>query len=197
MTAPTTPTAVAPTQSSLTPGSAAVAALGCGALAARPALVAATAHPFELLVLLFGVLLVVGLALPIPRVAPHLHDATRRAPLAVLMGIVAFGSGRVLVNGHAPAHATTAVILANLLAAVAEEVWFRRLCYGLLAPAGPVVAVAGSTVLFALVHVSIYGFWILPLDLAAGAVLGWQRAVTGSCVSPAITHMVANLLVLL
>jgi membrane protease YdiL (CAAX protease family) len=92
---------------------------------------------------------------------------------------------------------TVTVVLANLLAAVAEEVWFRRLCYGLLAPAGPVVAVAGSSVLFALVHVSIYGFWILPLDLAAGAVLGWQRAVTGSCVSPAVTHMVANLLVLL
>ena len=82
------------------------------------------------------------------------------------------------------------------MAAVAEEVWFRRLCFGLLAPAGPVVAVIGSSVLFALVHVSIYGLWILPLDLAAGAVLGWQRAVTGSWTTSAVTHMVANLLVL-
>ena len=118
-------------------------------------------------------------------------------PLALVTGLLAFGSGRLLVSGHTPAHATTAIVLANLLAAVAEEAWFRRLCFGLLAPAGPVVAVAGSSVLFALVHVSIYGFWILPLDLAAGAVLGWQRAVTGSWVTPAVTHMVANLLVLL
>ena len=89
------------------------------------------------------------------------------------------------------------VLLANTLAAVAEEVWFRRLCYGLLAPAGPVVAIAGSTLLFAAVHVSTYGFWILPLDLAAGALFGWQREVTGSWAASAATHAIANLLVVL
>ena len=85
------------------------------------------------------------------------------------------------------------VVLANALAAVAEEAWFRRVCFGLLAPAGPVVAIAGSTVLFAAVHVAIYGFWVVPVDLAAGALLGWQRAVTGSWTVPAATHVIANL----
>ena len=89
------------------------------------------------------------------------------------------------------------VVLANALAAVAEEAWFRRVCFGLLAPAGPVVAIAGSTVLFAAVHVAIYGFWVVPVDLAAGALLGWQRAVTGSWTVPAATHVIANLLVIL
>ena len=174
----------------------ATAALGCGLLAARPALIAATAHPFAMLVVLFVTLLLVGVALPIPGAARSLSDR-RLVPVTLMVGILAFGAGRVLVSGHPPSRVTMTVLLGNLLAAVAEEVWFRRLCYGLLAPAGTAVAVAGSTALFALVHVSIYGFWILPLDLAAGALFGWQRAITGSCVAPAITHMVANLFVLL
>jgi hypothetical protein len=36
--------------------------------------------------------------------------------------------------------------------------------------------------------------WALPIDLAAGAVLGWQRWATGSWAVPAVTHVVANLL---
>ena len=188
---------VSRTQPSVAVASAALVALGCGALAARPALIAATAHPFEMLVLLFVLLLVVGVAVPLPLVPSRPRVGVPAGPVTLLIGIVAFGLGRVLVSGHAPVHVTVAVVLANLLAAVAEEVWFRRLCYGLLAPAGPAVAIGGSAVLFALVHVSIYGFWILPLDLAAGVLFGWQRAVSGSCTTPAITHMVANLFVLL
>ena len=80
---------------------------------------------------------------------------------------------------------------------MAEEAWFRRLCYGVLAPAGPAFAIFGSAVLFAAVHVAIYGFWVMPLDLAAGVLLGWQRYATGSWATPAVTHVVANLLVVL
>jgi len=56
---------------------------------------------------------------------------------------------------------------------------------------------AGSAVLFAAVHVTVYGLWVLPLDLAAGLLLGWQRRATGSWAVPAVTHAVANLLVVL
>ena len=56
---------------------------------------------------------------------------------------------------------------------------------------------AGTAVLFALVHVATYGLWVLPVDLAAGALLGWQRHVTGSWTVPAYTHVIANVLVLL
>ncbi len=116
---------------------------------------------------------------------------------AVLVGVIAFGAGRWLVGGHAPTTATTFLILTNTLAAVAEEAWFRRLCFGLLAPAGTGFAIVGSTILFAAVHVSIYGYWVVPLDLAAGGLLAWQRSVTGSWAAPAITHVVANLLIAL
>jgi hypothetical protein len=173
------------------------AALGCGALAARPALLAVTTRPAALLGVLFAGLLVFALAVPLPPDRFGSRRARTSTAWATALGVAAFAGGRIAVGGHAPTKVTIGVVLANTLAAVAEEAWFRRLCFGLLAPAGPIFAVAGSTLLFAAVHVSIYGFWILPLDLAAGALLGWQRAVTGSWAAPAATHVIANLLVLL
>jgi membrane protease YdiL (CAAX protease family) len=56
---------------------------------------------------------------------------------------------------------------------------------------------AGSAVLFAVVHVGVYGVWVLPLDVAAGLVLGWQRWATGSWAVPAATHVVANLVMVI
>jgi membrane protease YdiL (CAAX protease family) len=177
-------------------GVALVAAVGCGALAARPALLAPADRPAVALALLFGGLLVVGASAPLPRRVFAPVHAFRLVVTATLLGVGAFAIGRVLIGGHAPTQATLAAIVANTLAALAEEVWFRRLCYGLLEPAGPAFAVAATSVLFAAVHVSTYGFSILPLDLAAGALLGWQRAVTGSWSAPALTHVLANLFVL-
>jgi len=49
-------------------------------------------------------------------------------------------------------------------------------------------------VLFAIVHVSVYGFAALPIDLAAGLLLSWQRDATGTWTVPAITHVIANAL---
>ena len=63
--------------------------------------------------------------------------------------------------------------------------------------ASGIVALGGSALLFAAVHVTVYGLWVLPLDLAAGLLLGWQRQVTGSWAVPAVTHALANLLVVL
>jgi hypothetical protein len=169
-------------------------ALGCGALAARAAVAGATTHPTLALVLLFGALLIVGACIPLP--------GSSRAGLATstvvaVVGIAAFAVGRTMVGGHAPLSLSGYAIATSTLAAVAEEVWFRRFCFGLLLPAGPGFAIAGSTLLFAVVHVATYGWWVLPLDLAAGALFGWQRAVSGSWAASAITHVVANLLVLL
>jgi hypothetical protein len=167
-------------------------AAGCVLLAARPALVAMTAHPTTVLVGLFSALLVAGLAWPGVR-----RDAARLpVPIVVVVGTVAFVLGRVVGGGHSPRH-TLAFVAANSLAAVAEEAWFRRLCYDLLLEAGPLWAVAGTAVLFAAVHLGVYGAWVLPLDLAAGLILGWQRWSTGSWHTSAVTHVLANLLVVM
>ena len=88
-------------------------------------------------------------------------------------------------------------LVLNTLAALSEEAFFRRLVYGALLPGGAAAAVVGSAVAFAAVHVTVYGPWVLALDLAAGLVLGWQRWASGSWRVPALTHVVANLLVVL
>jgi len=172
-----------------------VATAGCGALAIRPVLLAGPLRPNTVLVALFATLLAVGALLPVGR---RDSPAPLRTVAAVcVLGVLAFGAGRILSGGHAPVGLTAWTVAANSLAAIAEELWFRKVCYGLLARANPVLAIAGSSVLFAAVHVSIYGVAVLPIDVAAGAVLGWQRWASGSCTAPAITHVLANLFVVL
>lgn len=83
---------------------------------------------------------------------------------------------------------------ASALAAVAEELFFRRLVYGWLVQWGTAAAIGGSAAAFAIVHVPAYGLLALPVDFAAGLLLGWQRWVTGGWAPPALTHVVANLL---
>ena len=175
-----------------------VVAAGCAALTARPLLLdLAGGRPAPVLVALFLVLLAVGLLWPAAAGAATTRPG--RAALPVLaLGVGAFVVGRVLVAGSPPpAPATVLVVGLNTLAAVAEEAFFRRLVYGALLAAGPGAAVAGSAVLFAAVHITVYGAWVLPLDLAAGLLFSWQRQATGTWVVPAATHAVANLLVVL
>jgi membrane protease YdiL (CAAX protease family) len=81
-----------------------------------------------------------------------------------------------------------------LLAAVAEEALFRRVLYDRLLGFGVVVAVAGSAVVFALVHLPAYGLAAMPVDLGAALLLSWQRYASGRWTVPAVTHAVANLL---
>jgi membrane protease YdiL (CAAX protease family) len=82
----------------------------------------------------------------------------------------------------------------NTLAAVSEEAFFRRLAYGVATRWGPAVAVVASSAMFAAVHVPVWGWGVLPLDLAAGLVLGWQRWACGRWTVPAATHAAANIL---
>jgi membrane protease YdiL (CAAX protease family) len=124
---------------------------------------------------------------------------TRNETVAVLaVGAGAFLVGRAVIEAPVrPSWLALAVAL-NALAAVAEEAFFRRYLYGLVAERhGAAVAVAVTAGAFALVHVTVWGWWVLPLDLAAGLVLSWQRAATGRWSVPAATHVLANTLALL
>ena len=84
------------------------------------------------------------------------------------------------------------------MGAVAEEAFFRRLVYGWLASWGAswgaVAAICGSALAFAAIHVPVYGLAVLPIDTAAGLLLGWQRWVTGGWSASGITHVAANLI---
>jgi membrane protease YdiL (CAAX protease family) len=115
------------------------------------------------------------------------------APLGI--GLAAVAAAGVVAGPAPDPRVGAAAAGLGVLAAVAEEALFRRLLYlRLLARYGTVVAVLGSAVLFALVHLPAYGTAALPVDLGAGLLLSWQRSASGRWTVPAVTHAVANLL---
>jgi membrane protease YdiL (CAAX protease family) len=78
--------------------------------------------------------------------------------------------------------------------AVAEEAVLRGVLFDRLRRGGGVpVAILVTTVLFALMHVPLYGWHVVPLDLAVGLALGGLRLVTGGAAAPAVAHAVADL----
>jgi membrane protease YdiL (CAAX protease family) len=174
--------------------------LGLAALAARvpsPWAVAVTAG--------VGV---VGVLAPL-EAPPRASRAPSRpgAPLAWL-GALALGVAAVQVASRLPAllglgpqgagalirRAGVAAAGAGVVAAVAEEAFFRRLVYGWLASRGPLAAICGSALAFAAIHVPVYGLAVLPIDTAAGLLLGWQRWATGGWSASGLTHVAANLI---
>jgi membrane protease YdiL (CAAX protease family) len=172
----------------------AFAAGGCTLLVLRPLLLRDGAHPTATLTAIFVVLLTGAWAWPRLTEVPAGVSA---GATALAVGVAAFALGRLLGGGHAPQPLALRVVALGSLAAVAEEAFFRRFVYDVLLPGGVVLAVFGSAVLFAVVHVTVYGWWVLPIDLGAGLVLSWQRWATGSWKVPALTHVLANLLVVL
>ncbi|MEO8422968.1 MAG: CPBP family glutamic-type intramembrane protease [Actinomycetota bacterium] len=142
-----------------------------------------------LLVAVFATILVASLLVPATRDVARLHPAFVAVVGLAGVGLAALAGGRPVA---APLGA--AALPLALLAAVAEEALFRKAAYGWLARSGPMIAVAGSALLFAAVHVPLYGVAAFPVDLGAGLLLSWQRWASGSWTVPAATHAAANAL---
>jgi len=160
---------------------------GCAALAAR-----SPATPC--VVVVTAVVGMIGALAPVPGPGGGSGPGAARWLGAVGLGIAAFALGRWVHSPVAPVPITAVALTANLTAAVAEELFFRRLGYGWLARWGTAWAIGGTAILFAVVHVPAYGMQALPIDVAAGLLFGWQRWATGSWTAPAVSHMAANLL---
>jgi membrane protease YdiL (CAAX protease family) len=81
-----------------------------------------------------------------------------------------------------------------LAVAVGEEAILRGALFDrLLRWSGPLPAVLVTTLAFALLHVPLYGWHVVPLDLAVGLALGGLRLGTGSFAAPAVAHALADL----
>jgi sodium transport system permease protein len=178
---------------------AAAVAAGVAILLLRPALARTAGWTVPVVVGVFAAVLLLGLTPPVPVDRPRAipFRAPARAIGVLAAGALVFGAGRLLAAGHAPAPATATVVALNTLAAGAEEALFRRVAFATLLPAGPVVAITGSALLFGLAHITVYGWWAFPVDAAAGLLLGWQRWASGSWAIPAVTHAFADLLVVI
>jgi len=112
-------------------------------------------------------------------------------------GLTAIVVAAWLVGPGFPVPHGREVLLLNSLAAVSEELFFRRLVYGGLVRFGAAIAIGGSALLFAALHVPIYGPAVFWVDLGAGLLLSWQRWASGGWGAPAATHVVANLVAVL
>jgi membrane protease YdiL (CAAX protease family) len=170
----------------------AIVLAACAALLLRIRL-AGHPEPVRVLILagLYGALLAAALCVPSPRERPRARALTVAIGLAGV-AVATFTAGRAVAIPW-----SAWAIPLSITAAVAEEAVFRRAAYAAIEPAGAVVAVVGTALLFALIHVPLYGTAAFPVDLGAGLLFGWQRSASGTWTVPAVTHAAANLLVVL
>ena len=78
--------------------------------------------------------------------------------------------------------------------AVAEEAVLRGVLFDRLwRGSGLLAAILLTTVVFALMHVPLYGWHVVPLDLAVGLALCGLRVATRGVAAPAVAHAVADL----
>jgi len=79
------------------------------------------------------------------------------------------------------------------LVATAEEVLLRGVLFDAVSGVwGPIAAVAVSSVLFGLIHVPLYGWSVVPLDIGVGVWLAGLRLASGSVGAPAVAHTMAD-----
>lgn len=129
------------------------------------------------------------LLVPVPRsdINARISPAT-----GLVVGFVGVGVATLMSDRPSPLPFAWWALPLSVLAAVAEEALFRRVAYGWLARWGAVVAIVGSAVMFASIHLPLYGVAVFPVDLGAGLLFSWQRWATGSWGVPAATHAAAN-----
>jgi membrane protease YdiL (CAAX protease family) len=112
----------------------------------------------------------------------------------VLVGVALagrFGSG---VTSTPPSVGLAPWAVATIIVATAEEAVLRGALFDAVDQrAGTIVAVAATSVVFALMHVPLYGWQVVPLDLGVGLWLAGLRLLSGGIAAPAVAHALADL----
>jgi membrane protease YdiL (CAAX protease family) len=116
----------------------------------------------------------------------------------VLVAIVVAASaisGRPLVSGvMRPAAPFPSWAAITMVVASAEEILLRGRAFDAVRRAGGApAAILITTVAFALMHVPLYGWHVVPLDLAVGLGFAGLRLATCGVAAPAAAHAVADL----
>jgi membrane protease YdiL (CAAX protease family) len=165
---------------------------GITLLLARSALTGGSAAPLLLAVCYVAI----GAAVLSVRETVSRPAALGRLPV-LLIGLAAIALLAWMVGPWPPLRLGWMGAPVGVLAAIAEEALFRRLAYARLLRYGAGVAIVGTAVAFALLHVPFYGIEVLPIDLGAGLLLSWQRWASGTWTVPAATHAAAEVLAVL
>jgi membrane protease YdiL (CAAX protease family) len=150
--------------------------------------------------LAFGVGL---LAVALAGAEPIARTLRRPTPLAIGLGLAGGGAliGLALVArlagpgiAVAPAAPFLPWVGVTVIVASGEELLLRGAIFTAVERAGGVaLAVALTSVAFALMHVPLYGWHVVPLDLGVGIFLGGLRLAGGGWSGPAIAHAIADL----
>ena len=126
-----------------------------------------------------------------PTVRPVLLGVAGGLVLVLLPGIT--HPGVALPVGMRP-QPFAAWVLVTGLVVVAEEALLRgALLDAVREAAGLPAAVVVSSAAFALMHVPLYGWEVVPIDLAAGVWLAGLRLAGGGIGAPAAAHFLADL----
>jgi membrane protease YdiL (CAAX protease family) len=179
-------------------GCAAIVVVGCVLLVARLRLhVLAGGQRLALVALIFVCILVASLLAGPSGPRATAPITSTRSSVVLVAGLIGVAIATVAAGPSIPLPVGAATLPLSLLAAVAEEALFRRTAFSALERFGATAAVVTTAVLFAVVHVPLYGLAAFPVDLGAGLLFGWQRAASGSWTVPAATHAAANLVAVL
>ena len=144
--------------------------------------------------LVFAVLLIgLALALGVPRGRLRIGDVVKGliGAAVLCLGPLITHSG---IGSHTAAAGFASWAAVVVVVAAAEEVLLRGALFGVVTRwRGEDAAVLVTAIAFALLHVPVYGWHVLPLDLAVGAGLGALRLWSGGVTAPAVAHIGADL----
>jgi membrane protease YdiL (CAAX protease family) len=114
-----------------------------------------------------------------------LGAAVLTGPALVRADVTSFGQRSIA--GFLPWMAVTATV------AITEEAFLRGALFDLVEQLrGETAAAITSAVVFAGLHVPLYGWHIFPLDLAVGMLLATLRVLVGNWSAPALAHVLAD-----
>jgi len=121
--------------------------------------------------------------------------AVGAAGAVLLMGAWLASGGHLALS--APQHAADLAAWSLVVTAVAvtEEVALRGALFTAVSRwHGATSALLVTSMVFALIHVPLYGWQAVPLDCAVGLFLGGLRVLTGGVTAPAVAHALTDLL---
>ena len=169
-----------------------LAAAFAGAVAIRAALAGAAGAASVPAALVFAVVLAVVTAACGVRTAWSRRAVGIGLLVAVVLVIPALA--HLGVRADLPARGFPAWAAVTAVVATCEEAFLRGALFDAVQRRrGVDAAVVVGAVAFALLHVPLYGWHVLPLDLAVGLVLGATRVAAGTWTAPAIAHVGADL----
>ena len=113
---------------------------------------------------------------------------------AALVALSLVGLPAVVLGARAPVSTLTWWLPLVTVVAAAEELVLRGVLFeAVRARSGDALAVGVTALLFAAIHVPLYGVAAFPVDLSVGAFLGCLRVGTGGVTAPLLAHVVADI----